>query len=105
MSFLWARLIPSQKILKTMSNSALDTQVGGNHYSKYAIQPLEFIVKNGLDFVTGNVIKYVVRYKDKGGLEDLKKARHYLDILIEIKEKEIESQRLSDHSRSSNSTS
>lgn len=59
-----------------------NTQVGGNHYSKYAIQPTEYIIKNNLNFCEGNVVKYVTRYKDKGGVEDLKKARHYLDILI-----------------------
>lgn len=58
------------------------TQVGGNHYSKYAIQPAEYIIKNKLNFCEGNVIKYVTRYKDKNGVEDLRKARHYLDILI-----------------------
>ncbi|ALV64618.1 DUF3310 domain-containing protein [Campylobacter fetus] len=61
----------------------LDEEVGGDHYKKMAIQPLEFITKNKLDFCEGNIIKYVCRYKDKNGLEDLKKARHYLDVLIE----------------------
>ncbi|ALV64621.1 DUF3310 domain-containing protein [Campylobacter fetus] len=59
-----------------------DKQIGGNHYQKMDIQPLEFITKNKLDFCEGNIIKYVCRYKDKNGLEDLLKARHYLDILI-----------------------
>ena len=58
-------------------------QVGGSHYAKYPIQPSEFIFDNGLNWLQGNVIKYTVRYKDKGGLEDLKKARHYIDLLIE----------------------
>lgn len=68
-------------------SSHFDSQVGGSHYKELAIQPLEFIVKNGLDFLQGNVVKYVVRYKVKGGLEDLKKARHYLDMMIELMEK------------------
>lgn len=63
------------------------TQVGGSHYAKYAIQPTEYIIKNGLGFCEGNVIKYVTRYKDKNGIEDLRKARHYLDILISEMEK------------------
>lgn len=67
--------------------SNFDTQIGGSHYKDLAIQPLEFIVKNNLDFLQGNVVKYVVRYKVKGGLEDLKKARHYLDMMIELMEK------------------
>lgn len=68
-------------------SSHFDSQVGGSHYKELAIQPLEFIVKNELDFLQGNVVKYVVRYKVKGGLEDLKKARHYLDMMIELMEK------------------
>lgn len=63
------------------------TQVGGSHYTKHAIQPMEFILANGLGFAEGNVIKYVVRYQDKNGVEDLKKARHYLDMLINQLEK------------------
>ena len=58
-------------------------QIGGSHYNKYTIQPSEFIHRNGIGFLEGNVIKYVVRHKDKNGLEDLKKARHYIDLLIE----------------------
>lgn len=68
------------------SPSAFDLQVGGSHYKDLAIQPTEYIVKNKLNFIEGNVIKYVTRYKLKGGLEDLKKARHYIDILIELEE-------------------
>lgn len=70
-----------------MVQSNFETQVGGNHYKDLAIQPLEFIVKNDLDFLQGNVVKYVVRYKVKNGIEDLKKARHYLDLMIELMEK------------------
>ncbi len=64
--------------------SAFDTQVGGNHYKQFAIQPTEFIYKNNLGFLEGNAIKYLTRWKIKGGLEDLKKARHYVDMLIEM---------------------
>ena len=64
--------------------SALDKQEGGNHYKEMSIQPVEFIHKNGLGFIVGNIIKYVCRYQDKNGAEDLKKARHYLDMLIEM---------------------
>lgn len=62
---------------------ASSKQVGGDHYRSLAIQPSEFIHRNGIGFIAGNVIKYVVRYKNKNGLEDLKKARHYIDLLIE----------------------
>ena len=60
----------------------LAKQVGGTHY-KLAIQPVEFIVKNDIPFREANVIKYVVRHKNKNGVEDLMKARHYLDMIIE----------------------
>lgn len=54
-----------------------------DHYTSCKIQPIDFIVENDLDFLEGNVIKYVARYKRKNGLEDLQKARQYLDWLIE----------------------
>lgn len=63
-------------------------QVGGNHY-KVSIQPVEYILRNELGFCEGNVIKYITRYKNKNGLEDLKKAKHYIEILIESYEKNI----------------
>lgn len=67
--------------------SVLQTQVGGDHYKKYKIQPIEFIVANNIPYREGNVIKYVARWRDKGGVESLKKARHYVDMLIEEEEK------------------
>lgn len=63
--------------------TALEKQVGGNHYSKLKIQPVDYILENNIGFCEGCVIKYVTRWRDKGGIEDLKKARHFLDILIE----------------------
>jgi hypothetical protein len=63
--------------------SALDTQVGGKHYKQFKIQPVEFIHINGLGYIVGNIIKYVCRYPFKNGIEDLRKARHYIDLLIE----------------------
>jgi hypothetical protein len=65
---------------------ALDVQVGGDHYKDYAIQPVEFIHKNKIGFCEGNAIKYLCRWREKGGLEDLKKARHYVDLLIEMEQ-------------------
>ena len=59
-----------------------DTQVGGDHYRKLAIQPWDIIEAHNLDFWEGNAIKYILRHKDNR-LEDLKKAQHYLDYLIE----------------------
>jgi hypothetical protein len=67
--------------------SAFKEQVGGGHYKDLAIQPAEFIHKNGIGYMEGAVIKYVARWRNKNGLEDLKKARHYLDLLIEMETK------------------
>ena len=67
--------------------SKLNEQVGGDHYSKLAIQPVTYINANGLSYLQGNVIKYVTRYKDKNGLQDLEKAKHYIDLLIELEDK------------------
>ena len=67
--------------------SKLKEQVGGDHYSKLAIQPVTYINANGLNYLQGNVIKYVTRYKDKNGVEDLQKAKHYIDLLIELEGK------------------
>ena len=70
-----------------LEGSKLKEQVGGDHYSKLAIQPVTYINANGLNYLQGNVIKYVTRYKDKGKpLEDLQKAQHYIQMLIELEE-------------------
>jgi hypothetical protein len=65
------------------ASSPKDQQVGGNHYREMAIQPIEYIERNGIGFSEGCIIKYVSRWRNKGGIEDLKKARHFLDMLIE----------------------
>jgi hypothetical protein len=62
--------------------SANDRQVSGSHYQT-EIQPWDFIVANNLNYLEGNIIKYVCRYKDKNGIVDLHKAQHYLHKLIE----------------------
>lgn len=67
--------------------SAFKEQVAGGHYKDMAIQPAEFIHKNGIGYMEGNVIKYISRWRNKNGVEDLKKARHYLDLLIEMESK------------------
>jgi hypothetical protein len=66
--------------------SANDIQVAGTHYKEQPIQPWDYIAANKIGYFEGNVIKYVSRWKEKGGVNDLKKARHYLDKLIEISE-------------------
>lgn len=67
-----------------VSDSALNKQVGGNHYKQFAIQPVEFINANNLSYMVGNVIKYVTRYPFKNGINDLEKAKHYIEMLIEF---------------------
>jgi len=75
--------------MKKQNNNTLEKQVGGNHYKDMKIQPVEFILANGLGFCEGNVIKYISRYKNKNGIEDLEKVKHYVELLIdELKEKE-----------------
>jgi len=64
--------------------NANNTQVAGDHYKKQPIQPWDYIAANKLGYFEGNIVKYVSRWRDKGGVEDLRKARHYLDKLIEI---------------------
>jgi hypothetical protein len=63
--------------------SALEKQVGGSHYQDMAIQPIEFIMENQLDFIQGNIIKYAVRYKNKGQpVDDLRKIIHYAELAL-----------------------
>ena len=68
--------------------SANDNQIGGQHYAAKPIQPWDFIAANGLGYFEGNVVKYLSRWRDKGGVQDLHKAAHYLQKLIEISENE-----------------
>jgi hypothetical protein len=60
-------------------------QVGGNHYMNFAIMPIEYISKNKLDFLEGNIIKYISRHKHKNGAEDIKKVIHYAELILELK--------------------
>ena len=63
------------------TGNAWDKQVGGGHYKQYAIQPAQFALANGLDYAQSNAIKYIVRHKDKNGVQDLDKAIHYIELL------------------------
>lgn len=67
-----------------MSGSALTQQVDGTHYKTLVIQPVEFIHANGIGFLEGNAIKYLCRWRNKNGIADLEKAKHYIDLLIEL---------------------
>lgn len=62
-------------------NNALQAQIGGNHYKKLKIQPVEYIMANNLGFCEGSAIKYITRWRDKGGVQDIDKAIHFLQIL------------------------
>ncbi len=66
--------------------SALDVQIGGGHYKDMVIQPMEYSMKNGMDACQHTAIKYISRFRAKGGIEDLKKAKHVIDRLIEFEE-------------------
>ena len=66
--------------------TANEEQIGGTHYKAKSIQPWDYIAANEIGYFEGNIIKYISRWQDKGGVDDLKKARHYLDKLIELKE-------------------
>jgi hypothetical protein len=64
--------------------SALDKQVSGSHYKELVIQPVEFIYKNNIGYLEGNVLKYICRHRSKNGLADLEKAKHYIELLMEL---------------------
>lgn len=64
--------------------SALDKQEGGGHYKGKAIQPVQYIHANGLGFCEGNVVKYITRWREKGGKADLRKVIHYVELLMEL---------------------
>jgi hypothetical protein len=72
-----------EEIMVSDHAKAMNRQVGGSHYKDMAIQPIVFIECNKLSFSAGNVIKYICRADKKGGVEDLEKAKHYIDLMIE----------------------
>ena len=76
-----------EEAIQRILEKANTKQVGGEHYKDKHIQPWDAIHEWGLGFFSGNVVKYVARHREKNGVEDLKKARHYLDKLIELMEK------------------
>lgn len=68
----------------TMESNALDKQVAGSHYKDLPIQPVEYIHANAMGYLEGNVVKYVSRWRKKNGIADLEKAKHYIELLIEL---------------------
>ena len=67
-----------------MSESSLSKQVAGDHYKDLPIQPVEYIYANAIGYFEGNVIKYISRWRKKNGIADLEKAKHYIELLIEL---------------------
>jgi Protein of unknwon function (DUF3310) len=70
--------------LVEQQEAGLGRQVGGDHYRRFKIQPVEFIVANGLGFLAGNIIKYATRYAFKGGAADIRKIIHYCELILEF---------------------
>ena len=71
---------------------SFDKQIGGDHYKKLKIQPTEYILANKLGFVEGNIVKYISRWRDKNGIEDLEKIIHYAQILIDYEKSNTENE-------------
>ena len=82
---------PNEKLQEILNldapkqQSALDVQVGGEHYKNKGIQPVEYAFRNNLGFLEANVVKYVSRHEDKNGADDIKKAIHYCKFILEFK--------------------
>ena len=64
--------------------TALDNQVGGSHYKNLKIQPIEYIHANNMPFIEASILKYISRWRNKNGIQDLMKARHFIELLIEL---------------------
>lgn len=73
--------------------TALSKQVAGNHYKDLPIQPVEYIHANALGYFEGNVIKYISRWRKKNGIADLEKAKHYIELLIELENRKLDGER------------
>ena len=70
--------------------TAMNKQVAGNHYKDLPIQPVEYIYANALGYFEGNVIKYISRWRKKNGIADLEKAKHYIELLIELENRKLD---------------
>ena len=92
-TILWQRHTQPEELPKSLNDqyaeieavrqTAFDMQISGNHYKLLPIQPMKFALANGLDYAQGNVIKYVIRHASKGGKEDLLKAIHNIELMIQ----------------------
>ena len=68
---------------------ASQLQIGGQHYKNLNIQPVEYNHANGLQFIEGSIVKYITRWREKGGIQDLNKIKHFVDLLIELETKNV----------------
>ena len=84
-NYILRRLKEDREQVEVVEKEALDKQVGGSHYKDCVIQPVDYIVKNNLDFLEGNVVKYITRHKTKNGIEDIRKVIHYAELILEKK--------------------
>lgn len=83
--YILRRLKEDREQVKRVDKEALDKQVGGSHYKDCGIQPVEYIYANQLDFLEGNVIKYITRHRTKGdGEKDIRKVIHYAEMILEM---------------------
>ena len=85
-------LLTKQRIkppIKKKPFAVNDIQIGGNHYKKLQIQPWDYILANNIGYCEASAIKYLSRWKDKGGIADLYKAKHFIDKLIEHEEQRV----------------
>jgi hypothetical protein len=78
-------LVPDHQSKK---ENPLDVQIGGQHYKDLKIQPVEYMHANNMGYIEGAIVKYISRYKNKGGIEDLKKIKHFVDLLIKLEYKQ-----------------
>lgn len=80
-------MISEVDIRDMAEDNPLAVQVGGGHYKSRAIQPIEYIHANKLNYSEGAIVKYITRWRDKNGFEDLEKIKHYVDLLISMEKK------------------
>ena len=84
----WRRKMEGEK--ERIMSKANERQVGGGHYQKQRIQHWDVVAANDLDYFQGQITKYVMRWKDKNGLQDLEKAKHFLDKYIEVEQRKLD---------------
>jgi hypothetical protein len=83
----WHRLLRPAEAEERQLSTANSHQIAGDHYASKQVQPWDYIIANNLGYLEGNIVKYVSRWREKGGVDDLRKARHYIDKLIEVANK------------------